>query len=74
MGKIKALMMIEQEFIDVLEALSPKECKFNYRLLSKTKKVAGLLGRLARARKSFEHENQQEQEIKARGEENREQG
>jgi hypothetical protein len=47
MGKLKALWMIEQQFVDTIEALSSKECQFNYRLLGKTKKVATLLRKLA---------------------------
>ncbi len=45
---------IEQDFIAVLEALSPKESQFNCRLLGKTKKVATMLAKLVKAREKSE--------------------
>ena len=72
MGKLKALLMIEQQFVDTIEALSSKECQFNYRLLGKTKKVATLLKKLAQAGKKLGDEDQS-QDDEVREEKDREQ-
>lgn len=48
MQEIKSLAAIEQDFSDVLEALSTSECQSNRKLLGKTKKVATLLAKVAK--------------------------
>jgi len=53
MGRVKELAMIEQEFCDVLEVLSPKECQRNHQLRRKTKKVARLINKLVHAGESL---------------------
>ena len=50
MQEIKSLAAIEQEFSDVLEALSTIECQSNRKLPGKTKKVAELFAKVAKKR------------------------
>jgi hypothetical protein len=47
MGKLQAISMVEQHFGEAIEALSSRECQFNFRLFRKTKKVAALLNKLS---------------------------
>ena len=48
MQEIKSLVAIEQDFSDVLEALSAGECQSNRKLPGKTKKVAELLAKVVK--------------------------
>lgn len=72
MANLENIKSIENDFIEALEAITPRECQFNYRLLSKTKKVAALLGKLAHIRKDRWGENQDGIGGMVRDEENRE--
>lgn len=53
MTTVETVFGVERDFINVLQALSNGECRFNRRLKDKTKKVAELLSKVAEVRKTL---------------------
>jgi hypothetical protein len=53
MSQIKNVLGIEIDFVNVLESLSNRECRFNKQLRVKTKKVAELLSKVAEVKQSL---------------------
>lgn len=53
MDQTMTVIGVEKDFIEVLEALSLRECRCNRRLRDKTKRVAELLAKVAEVRRDI---------------------